>query len=396
MKKAPFIVFIAAVSALGLISSDLYLPAFPALATEFQAIPRSVQESLSVFLLALSFSQLIYGVGSEIVGRRKMLLVGLVLYILGSVVCSLALSLPILILGRLIQGLGACAGLVLGRTIISDLYSAQDSASMIAIVFPIVALSPAIAPVLGSFFLQYFSWRFLFLGLTFFGATLLTLTYFKIPESKQGLSSKPVKPALIMGSVFKSFRVIFSDREFLAYALAVVGAYSAYFVYLTEAPFLFQQSHVSVSRTAFIFAPISLSYVFSTLYARTRVKVWSLQAIVSRGCQIIVCGGILIVIASLIHSDTALVFSMSILTVGNGFILSFATAAALAKQAERRGIASGALGTLQLGGASLASVIMGIIRNGTALHMGLWILACALFGASSFWYFSRRLVQNDH
>ncbi len=382
MNRNLFILLIGAISSIGLISSDLYLPAFPSMAADFRTNPTQIQLSLSMFLLALSFSQLFYGILSEILGRKQMLLLGLCIYILGSALCRFAPNVEWFILARVLQGFGACAGLVLGRTIVSDLYSPKESASIIAIVFPIVALSPALSPLVGSVLLQFTTWKALFVIMTLFGLTLLCLVQGGIPESKpKGLSWKQIPSAICE---------VISDSGFWAFGLVVGGAYAAYFVYITEAPFLFQNSEVSISRTSVAFVPISISYVLSTLYARRWVSEQGLSLIIGRGSRIIVFAALLmIVFAYFDFGKYALIGAMALLTLGNGFILSYATAAALSRQPERRGIASGVLGTTQFACASIASSVMGAIRNGTPLRMAMWILFCALLAFVGFKSFSK-------
>jgi DHA1 family bicyclomycin/chloramphenicol resistance-like MFS transporter len=183
------ITMVVMMSVIGLISSDIYLPALPAMAEYFHVRSQDIQTTLSVYLLGLSVSQIIYGSLSDRFSRRPVVIVGVAIYIIFSGLCMISTSVKALVIFRFFQAVGACSGMVLGRTIVGDLFKKEEAAQIFASIFPIIGMSPAISPIIGGFLTSYFNWRANFLFLVVVGAILMTImvTSFKetLPKDKK-------------------------------------------------------------------------------------------------------------------------------------------------------------------------------------------------------------------
>lgn len=171
-------------SMMGLLASDIYLPAMPSMSSYFQVSSVRLQQTIGIFLFGLAVFQLIYGPLSDQIGRKKIIITGVCFYIIGSLGSAFAHSIYILLFFRLIQAIGACSGLVLGRTIIADVFPQNKITNVYNIIYPLVAASPAIAPIIGGYLVSYFSWKASFIFVGTFGLLLLFLMR-DFPETLQ-------------------------------------------------------------------------------------------------------------------------------------------------------------------------------------------------------------------
>ncbi|MGL9731500.1 MAG: MFS transporter [Wolbachia sp.] len=156
------ITMVVMMSVIGLMSSDIYLPALPAMVEYFHVRSQDIQTTSSVYLLGLSVSQIIYGSLSDRFGRRPVIIIGVAIYIIFSGLCMISTSVKALVIFRFFQAVGAYSGMVLDRTIVSDLFK-EEEAQIFASIFPIIGISPTISPVIGGFLTSYFNWRANFL-----------------------------------------------------------------------------------------------------------------------------------------------------------------------------------------------------------------------------------------
>ena len=184
-KKFHLILILGLLTAIGPFSIDMYLPAFPEIAKNLQTSVAQVMLSLSSFFIGISVGQLIYGPLLERFGRKKPLYAGLCIYLLASVGCAMATSVNALILFRLLQALGGCAGMVTARAIVRDLFAVKENAKIFSLLMLVVAVSPIIAPTAGGYITAAFGWRYVFATLIFVNLVILAGVYFLLPESKE-------------------------------------------------------------------------------------------------------------------------------------------------------------------------------------------------------------------
>jgi DHA1 family bicyclomycin/chloramphenicol resistance-like MFS transporter len=177
------IVLLASPVAIGPLTIDMYLPALPGMVDAFATDTARVQLTISAYLLGFSVFHLACGPLADRFGRRPVVLVGLVLYAAATVACALAETVEQLIAFRFVQGIGACVGPTLGRTIARDLYGPQGAARALALIAMIMALAPAVAPTLGSLMLEILPWPWIFLSLAAYSLLVAIIVGVKLPES---------------------------------------------------------------------------------------------------------------------------------------------------------------------------------------------------------------------
>ncbi|WP_275285868.1 multidrug effflux MFS transporter [Halomonas elongata] len=380
MPRVSFILTVAMLSAFGLIASDVYLPAMPTMTAEFGVANWQMPQTVSFYLLALAMAQLFYGPLSDRYGRKSLLLAGIALYMIGSLGCAVSGSYAGFLAWRILEAVGAAAGLVIGRALIADTCDKRTSAKIYAVVYPLVSLSPALAPAIGGHLAAVFGWRADFLFVAAFGAVALLIVLTLLPETLPTVARTRTSP-------FAGFGHVVRDRHFRRYTLVVCAIYCAWFVYLTQSPFLFARQGVSEEQSGWLYLPLTAGIIGANLLAKRLLDRWPYDRIVAAGIACFVLGGMafLGVVALERQSAATVVLPMCLVSLANGSSLSLAVSGAIASEHGHAATASGLVGFCQIGSAAL--VAMGLsatfgtgfnVLGGAVLALGLLALSTCL------------------
>lgn len=250
VNKSTYLVFIlACLVAFGPLSIDMYLPSLPDIANNLKASSSSIKQTITVFLIGFSIGMLIYGPLSDRYGRRRLLLGGVILYLVATIICIMAKSAEMLLFARLLQALGGASASVLARAIVRDVYELRDAAKILSWMQIITMVATLIAPILGSFLVIYFGWRSIFLFLFVFALICLYMFTKSVPETLP--SSSRLKST---ESVVLSYYRIVSSKVAISYILCMGMAFAGMFVYITASPFVFIEFFgLSTQQYAYLF-----------------------------------------------------------------------------------------------------------------------------------------------
>ncbi|MFM9436669.1 MFS transporter, DHA1 family, multidrug resistance protein [Janthinobacterium sp. CG_23.3] len=270
---------LAGLTMVGPLAIDTYLPSFPAIAAEFSASPLLIQQTLSVFLFTFAFMMLFYGTLSDSFGRRPVILISLILYIIASIGAALAPSLGWLLACRVLQGLSAGAGSVVGRAIVQDRFSGAAAQKILSHIMMVFGLAPAIAPVLGGWLQVSLGWRSIFWFLGGFGALMLVVFYRALPESLAPRERHPFH----FGAIAANYWKVLCHRQFLLLSVAVGLSFGGFALYIGSAAyFVINILHLPETAFAWLFIPLisgmvvgsALSAKFAHRYTQQQL-VWS-------------------------------------------------------------------------------------------------------------------------
>ncbi|WP_375648888.1 multidrug effflux MFS transporter [Bartonella sp. MU70NMGDW] len=374
----PFIILIVCLSTGGLISTDIFLPALGDMRQYYQVTQSQIQSAVAVFLLALALGQLIYGPLSDNFGRKKTLLLGLFLWLFTTLGVIYTVHIHAFLVLRFLQGLGACAGLVLSRAIINDLLDKKAAGKLYLIVFPFIGMSPALAPFIGGLLIQAFHWQATFIFLSFFIFLTIFLCCFVLTETLPPQKRQHFSPVGFM----KAYLGVLRNKQFIFYALIPCFSYAAYFAYIVESPFLLTTLGLSPIHISYSYIGVSFPYILGNLLARWFFERESMEKTVGRGYIIFVIGGVLFALQMYL-SPWPLVTSfmaIAVLTFGNGFLLPLGTALAISSHPKAAGAASGVMGSLQLGSAALSAAVIGKISGHSPRAMATLLAVCCMIG----------------
>jgi DHA1 family bicyclomycin/chloramphenicol resistance-like MFS transporter len=370
---------LGALTAFGSLSIDMYLPSFPTLEKELHASGSAVQFSLAAFFIGLALGQAFYGPLADRFGRKRPLYFGVALYVLASVGCALAPNIENLIAWRFVQAVGGCAGIVIARAMVRDLFDHHSSAKVFSLLVLVLGVAPILAPVLGGYVLKWYGWRAIFLILAAFGVGCLLAAMFgleeTLPEAARHTHDNPIRTAV------RVYGQLLTDRRFNGYALAGAVAQAGLFAYISNSPFVFIQFY-GVPEQVFgmlfgvnAFGLIAASQINHRLLARWKpdeILHWVVALLAGFGLVMLLMawtrlGGMWTVWPPLFAFVTTLGFSFPNMIAG-----------AMAHQAKRAGSASALVGTLQFGAATLAGSLVGLFHNASAVPMAAVIAGCGV------------------
>jgi DHA1 family bicyclomycin/chloramphenicol resistance-like MFS transporter len=371
------LLILGALAALAPLTINMYLPAFPNVVKDLGTDMRHVQLTLAAFLAGLAIGQPLYGSISDLYGRKPPLYAGLLLFVLGSVGCALALNVETLIVFRLLQALGACVGLVIPVAIVRDLFKEELMARMLSLQLLITGLATILAPLAGSQVLAWLGWRAMFWLLAAFGVICLAAVTLVLPESRT------VNPttSLRLGNVLRSYGQILSDRRFVGYGLSGAAVQTAMFVYITASPFVFIELYkVSASSYGWLFGLNALGLVAASqlnarLLSRFRSEILLTRASIT---QVVLGVWLLLVAVIPVGGLIGLLVPLFGIIGSMGFVQPNIITGAMADQAQRAASASAVIGFLRFGMASIGGILTCALFDGTARPMALLIAAFCL------------------
>lgn len=375
------VLLVAAASA-SILSTDLYTPSLPHLTGYFQTSAETVQLTMSLNLLGFGAAQLIYGPLSDYLGRRPVLLGGMMCFAVISLVCAFAYSIEFLILARALQGITACAEAVVGLAIIRDLYDEDDSVRVLAAYGMAVALAPAVGPLIGGYIHVWLGWQANFVVVSGFVVVVAILMWRFLPETlapEDRVGGRPL-------SLARDYVRLSIRRGFIGYALPVAFTFGALYAFITAAPFiLIERLGVATQHYGLYYAALVLAYFFASLLANRIVGRFGVESLLRVSLLIGVVSGIAILAVVLVHeTPTALTAAISIGTFGLGFLFATAPVRALAASAIQRGLSAALLGSLEMGVAALAALTVGFFHNGTAWPLALTFAGCNFIAAATY------------
>jgi DHA1 family bicyclomycin/chloramphenicol resistance-like MFS transporter len=246
-------VALAGLAMLGAFAIDTFLPSFPAISHDFAVDAATVQQALSAYLLAFSVMSLFYGTLSDAFGRRPVVLVSLVLFVLGSIGAVFAPTFGVLLLCRVLQGLSAGGGRVIGQAVVRDRFSGAEAQGMMASITMVFGLAPAVAPVIGGYLHATFGWRSVFVFMAVLGAGLFAITWRYVPETLPASNRVPFHPLSLAQRYVDALR----QPRFVAGALAVGSAFGGQAIYIASAPrFVMDILHLPETAFAWLFVPM--------------------------------------------------------------------------------------------------------------------------------------------
>jgi DHA1 family bicyclomycin/chloramphenicol resistance-like MFS transporter len=343
----PSLVLLSAVTSLAFCALHIVVPALPLLVLAFDDSAARVQLVLTLYLAGIAAGQLVYGPLSDRFGRRPVLLAGLAVFLAGTVLCGLAGSLAVLILGRVLEACGACAGIVLARAIIRDVYEREAAARGLALVMMAMSFAPAISPAVGAYLAEWLDWRAIFLLL------VLAATVACLPETNHR------RVRLDLSGMAGSYAVLLRSPAFLGFALCSACTSASWFTFIAGAPYLISQALGEPPSTygLMILLPMAGYLLGNAAAARFAFRLGSLHLMIL-GRALAFAAGILMALwcASIGLGIWVMFVPMALASIGDGLSQPATMAAGLSTFPRIAGTASGLMGFLQMTVAALGTI----------------------------------------
>jgi len=375
--RGPVAALLTAVVAIGSLSIDMALPSLPDTAQALGTSAATVQLTVTLFLAGFAVAQLVHGPLSDRVGRRRVLLGGLLVYVVGGLACWAAPSARLLIAGRLLQALGAGSGPVVGRAVIRDLYEPARAARVLGYMGTAMALTPILAPIVGGVVHVAFGWRAVYLTLATFGAAFLGLAALLVPETNRRRDPDALRP----GHLATNAADLVRDPAFLGYTLVVALMFGGQFAFISGSAFvLIEVLRVPPDVYGLCFGLVAFGIMTgSFLAARLTARAGIDRLIAAATALGAAAGCVMAVLAwSGVWTVPAVIAPMYAFAVGVGIVLPTAIAGAIGPFPRTAGLAAAVVGFLQLTAAAAYGIAVGRLYDGTPVPMAVAIAAAGL------------------
>lgn len=378
---ALWVIMLGVMVAIGPLSIDMYLPAFPSMAEDFGVSVSAIAKSVPAYFIGLVFGQLFYGPFSDRVGRVKPMYLGMTIFIIASIICATTNNEYVLFAARTLQALGACVTAVVTRAAIRDTLNPVQTARAFSLMVLVMGVAPILAPSLGAMILQVADWHAVFWFLAGFGLLNLILTKLFLKETLKP-EYRNTKP---MRETFGQYLSLIKDGRFMLPALAAGLLQGAFFIYLSISSELFMVNyHLTEQQFAIAFGVNAFGFIALTQVNQLLTKRFDLIQLLRVGALIqLIASSCLLVLGLMFggQADFYLVFlSIFICIAGLGFTQPNAAAIALAFQKSRAGMASAMQGALQFSVGIFGGLLIGLFELNPVTKLGIIVSILVMVG----------------
>jgi MFS transporter, DHA1 family, multidrug resistance protein len=375
------LVLLASLAALGVLATNIMLPAFPPIARDLGVDPRELAVTLSVFFVVFAVGQLFVGPFADALGRKPFVLGGLAVFVIGSIVCALASSLPMLIAGRAIQAVGACATSVLARAIARDLYHGAALTRALALVMIAMAAAPGFSPALGTLMTAWFGWPSVFVLVAAAGVLVALHYRFSVGETLPPVRRRPAHPV----ATVHAYLALATDARFIAPSLAVSLVIGVLYSFFGAAPsVLMTGMGVSAAELSIFFGATVFVVFGSGLLTTPLARRWGAARVGMAGILMTLASGLWLLLQARVPAVAPFMTAVTLFLAGMGLVNPIATAIALEPFGDRAGIASALLGFLQMGCAAIGTALIGALPLSPASAFAWITLVSAAMAAAAF------------
>jgi DHA1 family bicyclomycin/chloramphenicol resistance-like MFS transporter len=376
-----FFLLLGCLSAAGPLAMDMYIPALPSVASDLDASTSATQLTIALYLVGVALGQVIFGQLSDVWGRRRPLLAGLLLFLLASGFCATTSSIVALSVGRFMQGVGGATGVVIGRTVVRDLYGVRASARYYSRLTLIYGVAPIVAPSIGAQILHLTSWHGIFLVIAGFGTMLFTGAVLWFPETLP--SGQRRSGSLI--ATGRTFSVLLRNRRFLGCTLTLGFTTGALIAYVATATFVIQDGYgASPQLFGILFGVNAFAMVAGNQVNAHLLHRFSPSTLTATGLCMLVLGAVGLFTVAIGGLGLAALEGCLICVLGSwGFIQSNVLAVGLADQAEVAGAGSALLGLAQYATGALIAPLGGLGGSRSPIPFAVVTLTCGLVAAAA-------------
>ncbi len=345
-----FLVWLAGLSVLGFLATDMYLPAFAAIQADLQTPASAVSASLSLFLAGFAAAQLLWGPLSDRYGRKPVLLIGLTIFALGSLGMLWVENAATLLVLRFVQAVGVCAAAVIWQALVTDYYPSQKVNRIFATIMPLVGLSPALAPLLGSWLLVHFSWQAIFATLFAITVVLILPIFWLKPTTKARNNSQD-------GLTFTD---LLRSKTYRGNVLIYAACSASFFAWLTGSPFILSEMGYSPAVIGLSYVPQTIAFLIGGYGCRAALQKWQGKQLLPWLRVLFAVSVIATWVAGFIShvSLVEILIPFCVMAIANGAIYPIVVAQALRPFPHATGRAAALQNTLQLGLCFLASLVV--------------------------------------
>ena len=353
------------------VSTDLYLPTMPVISQDLQAFSGGVELTISAFLIGFSSGQLLWGPLGDRYGRKMPIFAGLILFVLGAAGCAMSETIYQMIGWRIVQALGACAGPVLARAMIRDLYGREKSAQMLSTLVLIMGIAPLIGPLVGGQILAVSSWHAIFWTLVLVGCISI-IALFTVPETLTG-EKRTQEP---LSAAFRDYFIQLRNPVLLGYVASGAFFYVGIYAFVAGSPFAYiDYYHLDAQAYGLLFGANIIGIMGVNLVNSRLVMKLGVDRLFYIGTWFSAVAGVALAVNAWSGwgGVAGLAVPIFVFTSMNGLIVANSVAGALDTAPHKAGTTSSLIGALHYGSGVISAAILGLLTDGTPWTMGLLV-----------------------
>ncbi|GAA5136943.1 multidrug effflux MFS transporter [Alloalcanivorax gelatiniphagus] len=376
------ITVLGALTAVAPLAIDMYVPGLPQMSVDLGAGPAGTQLSMTALLVGMAIGQLVIGPVSDGVGRRSLILVGSVGFVIFSVGCALAPNLEVLLVARVLQGFAGAAGMVLARAVVLDLFIGPQVPRYMAVLSQILSVAPVIAPVLGGAVLAVAPWRAIFALLAVIGVLLTYAVFIGVPESLPSRNRHPRGAASVVGVMVGLLR----NRPFVGYALVLGFGCASMFAYISGSSFVFQEMHgLSAGAYSLVFASNAVGALAGGFAYGALSRTIRLNTLLLASVSVALVGTVMGVVSTLTWGESlaGTWSALFVVMVGTGALIPATFTLGQAVGHHAAGTASALLGGAQVAFGAIAAPLVGAFGVDSSLPMATVMLVAMLMALAT-------------
>lgn len=373
---------IAILAAVGQMTQTMYVPSIGHMASEFLVDPSALQAVMACYLIPYGLSQFVYGPLSDRIGRKPVIIIGMVIYLLGTVGALFAPNFELFLLGSFIQGVGIGCGGAMARTLTRDCFSGSDLMRANSLISMCLMFSPLMAPVLGGFLTESFGWRSSYLFLALFGIavvlTMMTSLHETLPKERRKSES-----------VLESYRYVLSNRQFQGFLMTLVATFAGVAVFEAAAGVLLGGTlGLPATTVSMLFIVPIPGYLAGAGVSSLIADKWSERTSLLIGIVAITLGSAIVLVPGLFDQTTVLtlVGGATVYFLGAGILFPAATTGALSPFPSHAGTAGAVLGGIQNFGAGLATLAASFMSSENQMSLGAIMLLASILAFIGLWH----------
>lgn len=373
--RIELILILGGLTAFGAVSTDMYLPAMPAIAQSYRVAPEVVTETMASYFLGFALGQAVFGPIADRFGRKPPLYAGIVVYIVACAACAWSHSIQSLIVARFVQAIAACSGGVIARATVRDLFSAAEMPRIFAAMMLVLGVAPMFAPFVGGYFLIWFGWRAIFWTQASFGALALLAVVFRLKESHGG-AHRPLHPFVIA----RDYYVLLRDRRFIGYVLAASFSSAGLFAYVTASAHIFiDLFHVAPQNFGWFFGCNGAGLIFAAqLPARLMGRIDGTRLMLGVQAAQAMAGFSMLAAALMGGGLWSIAPFLFVFVALNGAVTPTASALAMRHFRLNAGMASALMGTLQFGAGVIVAGLLSVLPASNAVPLAAVLTGCGV------------------
>lgn len=370
-----FFVYLTGLSIIGFLATDMYLPAFDKMRIDLNTSKSSISATMSLFLAGYAIAQLLWGPISDKAGKPKTVLIGLSIFTIASLGIYFTENISILLALRLVQAIGVCAAAVCWQALVIEKYPKEETNKVFATIMPLVALSPALAPLIGAFLLNYFGWRSIFIALAIIAFLLILYTLVIKDDKTSGNNSAESSET----SADKSYFSLLKSHKYLGNVLIYALCSATFFAWLTGSPFFLKELGYNESEIGFSFFPQTVAFLVGGYgYRSISTKIEGKKLIpglliLNASC----CIALYLITISMTPTLTILLVPFCLMAFSNGACYPIVVAEALKSFPGNLGKAAALQNTIQLGICFLASAVVSLFSKNVLLSTTI-VMCCTI------------------